>query len=199
MVVGLTGGIGSGKSTIASMFIALGVPVYDSDKEAKVLMQTSGILREQISNVFGRGAYKGRLLNRKLISQRVFNDKSLLLRLNAIVHPAVRQHFSEWAASQTHAYIIQETALIFENDMQSNYDSIILVTAPKKVRMQRVMVRDAVSEDAVLARMKNQWNHSNMTGQADFVIENTNLADTEKKVFEIHRQLMVASDGKSKN
>ena len=132
MVVGLTGGIGSGKSTVGKLFKELGMPVYDSDKEAKKLMRSSKKIRKAIKALLGDEAYKDKKLNKGYIAKKIFDDKSLLLKLNSIVHPKVRTHFSKWVEKQQSKYVIQETAIIFENSMQGFYDKIILVTATGK-------------------------------------------------------------------
>ncbi len=131
MLVGLTGGIGSGKTTVAQFFMALGVPVYNSDTEAKRLMETSEELKSAIKGILGEEAYDEQRLNKTHISQLVFNDRKLLNKLNGIVHPAVRTDFSTWAEQQKAPYVIQETALIFEIGSADFYDKIILVTAPE--------------------------------------------------------------------
>ncbi len=190
MIVGLTGGIGSGKSTVANMFRELGVPVYNSDVEAKRLMLESAEVRNAVVDLFGPEAYQGTTLNRNLIAEKVFNDKALLSQLNAIVHPAVREDFSKWAKHQDHPYLIQETALIFENDMTQNYDMILLVTAPKDVRIQRVMQRDGVVAGDVLSRMSNQLPDDIKRDRADLVIENLDLNTTSENVVAIHKQLI---------
>ena len=186
MVIGLTGGIGSGKSTVANMFRELGVPVYDSDREAKQLMISSGEIKKSIIALLGKKAYSEGDLNRSYIADKVFKDPDLLHELNAIVHPEVRSHFLEWVANQTSNYVIQETALIFENEAQDNYDQVLLITAPVELRLQRVMDRDGVSKQEVLDRMGNQMDESNKKEMADFYIENINLDITKKEVEKLH-------------
>ena len=190
MIVGLTGGIGSGKSTVAKFFKKLGVPVYDSDIEAKRLMVESEELREEIIKLFGKEAYDDRKLNKTHISEIVFGDRKLLNRLNRIVHPSVRKHFSQWAAQQSSPYVIQETALIFENNIQHNYDAVILVTAPESVRIQRVIDRDDILESDVRSRIKNQLPDNDKAALADYVIENLDLEQTKETVDHIHKQLL---------
>lgn len=191
MIVGLTGGIGSGKSTVAKMFRKLGVPVYDSDHEAKVLMVTSPKVRDGLIKLFGEEIYDDEgNLNRKFIADKVFKDAALLQKLNAIVHPAVREHFLEWAAGQSTPYVIQETALIFENNAQDKYDQTILVTAPMEVRAHRVMARDGVDREAVLDRMRNQMTDDEKTDLAHFRIENIDLKSTKNKVKQLHAKLL---------
>ncbi|NAS13391.1 dephospho-CoA kinase [Poritiphilus flavus] len=193
MIIGLTGGIGSGKTTVSKIFRSLGVPVYDSDKEAKELMVASEEVVKAIKALFGSEAYKGKKLNKNYIAERVFNDKELLGQLNAIVHPAVKKHFLSWAKKQNAAYVIQEAAILFENGSYVNYDKMILVTAPKKERIRRIMARDGSTEDQILARMKNQWSDRKKRGLADFVIENKSLEKTKSAVAKIHAELAKTS------
>jgi len=189
MLVGLTGGIGSGKSTVAQIFRDLGVPVYDSDKEAKSLMVNSPELKSAIIDLLGDNAYTGKTLNRSYIAELVFKDAGLLQKLNKIVHPAVRQHFLKWANEQSAPYVIQETALIFENGVQDNYSATILVTAPLEMRLKRVMERDGVGKQVVLERMKNQMDDNQKIDLAQFCIENIDLEATKEKVRGLHAKL----------
>lgn len=192
-IVGLTGGIGSGKSTIAQMFKDLGVPVYDSDLEAKRLMSTSDELRGKIRGLLGDGAYEGNLLNRVYIAEKVFKDPKLLEQLNGIVHPAVRNHFLDWSLKYDEPYVIQETALIFENQSQDQYDYIVLVTAPFDLRLQRVMERDGATQKQVMERMKNQMEDAQKVDLAHFCIVNVDLETTKSKVQELHAKLVALS------
>ena len=189
-IIGLTGGIGSGKTTVGRMFQELGVPVYDSDKEAKLLMQNSQEIRDGLVALFGNNAIVGDQVNREFISNRVFTDKDLLQQLNGLVHPAIRSHFLSWQRKQTFPYVIQEAAVIFENSSYPNYDKIILVTAPKEVRLKRVQARDGSTRKKVLDRMKNQWPDSQKRKLSNFIIHNTNLEKTRIKVGQIHRTIL---------
>lgn len=190
MIVGLTGGIGSGKSTVGKMFKKLGVPVYNSDKQAKKLMNSSKKIRKKIIALLGEGAYKDEKLNRAYIAEQVFKNKELLIGLNSIVHPAVRKHFIKWADKQKYSYVIQETALLFENDANDNYDKVILVTAPKQNRIDRVVKRDGTTENSVLARIKNQLPDDLKIKKSDFVIENVELGKTWENVLEVNNALL---------
>jgi dephospho-CoA kinase len=190
MIVGLTGGIGSGKSTIAQLFKELGVPVYDSDKEAKLLMNTSATLRKSIETLLGKKAYRENTLNREYISNKVFKDDELLSKLNEIVHPEVKKHFKAWCVKQNSKYVVQESALIFENKSEGNYDKVILVTAPVSVRIARVISRDSVPESAVLQRIDNQLSDDEKLNLADYVIDNIDLAKTTESIKSIHDQLL---------
>ena len=189
--VGLTGGIGSGKTTVGKMFAELGVPVYNSDDQAKQLMETSPQVKKGLKTLFGEAAYTDESLNKTFISEQVFNDKSLLKKLNSIVHPAVRIHFLEWAERHTTAYVIQEAAIIFEIGSQDFYDKIILVTAPENIRIDRILKRNTEnSPETIKARMQNQWEDARKIDASDYVIENLDLKTTERQVLSIHRKLL---------
>ncbi len=193
IIVGLTGGIGSGKTTVSNIFKSLGVPVYDSDREARMLMETSEEVIQAVKGLFGSHAYRGKKLNKNYIAERVFNDKELLGQLNEIVHPAVKKHFLSWAESQNADYVIQEAAILFENGSYVNYDKMILVTAPRKERIRRIIARDGSTEDQILARMRNQWSDRKKRALADFVIENITLEKTKSTVSKIHSELAKTS------
>ncbi|WP_298503273.1 dephospho-CoA kinase [uncultured Maribacter sp.] len=190
IIVGLTGGIGSGKTTVGKLFQTLGVPVYNSDQQAKELMQNSKHLIKKIKSLLGEESYVDKRLNRSFIAQKVFRDKELLHKLNAIVHPAVREDFLLWVSNQKHAYVIQETALLFENKAEKLYDKIILVTAPEEIRVERVLVRDKNTREAILARIHNQLSDSVKIPKADFIIENIKLEETKEKVESLNRSLL---------
>jgi dephospho-CoA kinase len=190
MIVGLTGGIGSGKSTVAKMFKKLGVPVYDSDKEAKLLMNTSRTVREAIVDLLGEESYLKNRLNREYIAEKVFKDQVLLEKLNKIVHPEVKKHFKAWCVKQNYEYVVQESALIFENKSQENYDKVVLVTAPLSVRINRVIKRDNVSESSVLIRISNQLTDAEKLNLADYTVENIDLEATAESIKNIHDQLL---------
>lgn len=189
-VVGLTGGIGSGKSTVAKMFLELGVPVYNSDERAKKLMNTSAEIKNKIVAFLGKESYHEEKLNRAYIAKKVFNDTTLLAQLNAIVHPVVREDFLKWTGEQEHCYVIQETALLFENNAQHLYDSIILVTAPKEERISRVVSRDNGTREQVIARMNNQMDDEEKLNLSDFVIENIDIERTRSIVLQVHAAII---------
>lgn len=190
-VVGLTGGIGSGKSTVAKMFEALGVPVYYADYEAKKLMNTSLTIKNKLLESFGAETYISEKLNRKFLANLVFNNKEKLAQLNAIVHPEVNKHFKDWVKKQTSKYVIQENAIIFENDKQGDFDAIITVTAPLEVKINRVMARDSITKENVLARMNNQWNDEDKILHSHYVIHNIDLEQSKLQVNQIHSEIML--------
>ncbi|MGI9547957.1 MAG: dephospho-CoA kinase [Flavobacteriaceae bacterium] len=193
ITIGLTGGIGSGKTTVANMFEKLGVPVYNSDERAKELMTTSKELISAIKVLLGEKAYEKDALNKEYIAQRVFSNKDLLSRLNEIVHPAVREDFKSWAKAQDTAYVIQEAAVLFENGAYEHFDQMILVTAPKRIRLERILHRDKDSEENILARMNHQWEDERKLPLTHYVIENIELSKTKSEVAKIHQKLTVLS------
>jgi dephospho-CoA kinase len=188
--VGLTGGIGSGKTTVAQMFKDLGVPVYNSDDAGKRLMAQNNKVKTAIVKLLGAKAYTGQELNTKYIAEKVFNDAELLQKLNKIVHPAVKNDFNSWVKDQNTPYVIQEAAILFENGSYTFFDDMILVQAPKKIRIARVKERDNVSEKDILERMQHQWSYSKKKKLADYVILNNKLSDTVLQVNKVHDQLI---------
>ena len=187
--IGLTGGIGSGKTTIAKMFEELGVPVYYSDDEAKKLMNTSPKIKEGVIQLFGKESFINNELNRAFIANIVFKDKGMLNKLNALVHPEVEKHFDNWAKNQHSKYVIQENAIIFESESESRFDKIITVTAPNEVKIERVQKRDHVSKEKVLERMQNQLDDKYKIGNSYFVINNLDLEESKREVEKIHNLL----------
>lgn len=171
--IGVTGGIGSGKTTVCDIFKLLGIPVYNADIRAKYLMNTDGNLKSKIESIFGKNSYlKNGELNRKHIAEIAFNDKSKLLKLNSAVHPEVKKDFENWVNSQSSAYIIKETALLFETGSYKDLDYTILVSAPIDIRIARVMARDNTDKESVLARINNQMAEKEKSQMSDFIIKN---------------------------
>ncbi len=185
-VVGLTGGIGSGKSTIARLFAALGIAVYDSDTEAKKLINASAEIKKRIVEVFGAEAYAEGGYNRAYMADIVFRNPDKLAVLNSIVHPVLADYFNQWVALQTSPYVIKEAAILFESGSYKNCDFIITVTAPETLRISRCMSRDGSTEAQVRARMAQQWTDAQRIDLSDAVIENINLEETEKRVRELN-------------
>ncbi|WP_025664005.1 dephospho-CoA kinase [Aquimarina megaterium] len=188
-VVGLTGGIGSGKSTVAKMFEQLGVAVYIADIEAKRLMNEDALVKKQIIDLLGNDSYINEELNRSYIANVVFNDSSKLLQLNAIVHPAVANHFDCWKSKQKGNYVVKEAAILFENEGHKQCDYTILVSAPIETRIERVLKRDKTTREDILSRMNNQWEDARKIPLADFVIYNKNIEDTENQVHKVHGEI----------
>ena len=189
-IIGLTGGIGSGKSTIAKLFQALGVPVYIADSEAKKILASSKDVRKKIVLLLGAQSYTKEMPNRAYIAQKVFNDPLLLDGLNAIVHPEVTASFNRWVQKQDAPYCVKEAAILFENGGFTHCDATILVTAPREVRVQRVLSRDTITLADVNARMENQWEDQKKIPLANYVIENIDLTSTKIQVQNIHKKLL---------
>jgi dephospho-CoA kinase len=188
--IGLTGGIGSGKSTVAKVFETIGIPVYYADDAAKRLMSEDAQLREQIIALFGPEAYINNLPDRKYIAKLVFNNKEKLQQLNAVVHPATIRDGEEWMKRQTTPYAIKEAALIFESGTQSQLDYVIGVSAPAALRIHRAMKRDHVSREEILSRMNKQIQEIIKMRLCDFIIYNDEQQLVIPQVLDLHKKLM---------
>lgn len=190
--VGLTGGIGSGKSTIAAIFETLGVPVSYADLEAKRLMNEDAGLREAITLAFGAGAYSDGTLNRKYLAERVFSDPEKLRLLNSLVHPVTIRDGERWMQElgDRFPYAIREAALIFETRTAGHLDFVIGVSAPTELRIQRTIQRDRVTREDVLLRMRNQIDEDIKMHLCDVIVVNDERTAVIPQVLEIHRQLL---------
>ena len=178
--IGLTGGIGSGKSTVASIFKQLGVSIYFSDTRAKFLMASDSKVIAKIVDSFGSESYVNGQLNKTYISKKVFSDSRALKTLNSIVHPAVKNDFNLWCTTQNGPYIIKEAAILFESKSNIGLDKVILVSSPKDLKLSRVLKRDQTDKKSVLERMDAQWKDSEKRLLADYEIRN----DEEKSLIE---------------
>lgn len=184
-IIGLTGGIGSGKTTVATIFKAHGLPVYIADEAGKEVMKDPSILLA-IQKAFGQTVFENGVLDRKKLASLVFSDKDKLQQLNAIVHPAVARHFASWLENhQNFDYVIYESAILFESGGDTKCHAVITVVASESVRIQRVMQRDAASKEQILQRMKAQWTDEQRLEKSQFVINNDSLVNTEKQVVKI--------------
>lgn len=190
MIVGLTGGIGSGKTTIAKVFEGFGIPVFLSDNQAHKIVESDKQVIGQIKALFGEVAYTQGKYNRKYIAEIVFKDKGLLSKLNAIVHPAVARHFQDWKANQKAPYVLIESAILFESGLYRHCDSIITIEAPEQERIERVIQREGCTREWVESRIKNQWSDSQRRALSDFIILNKNISEATLKAKEIHHNLM---------
>ena len=188
--VGLTGGIGSGKSTVAAIFETLGIPVYYADKEAKRLMTEDANLIQSIKDLLGEESYIKGNLNRAYISSVVFNNPQKLELLNQLIHPLTIADSLNWMLQQKSPYAIKEAALIFESNSESQLDIIIGVTSPETLRIQRVMSRDHIDETAVRQRMSKQMNEEEKIKRCDFVIINDESILLTPQVIRIHETLI---------
>lgn len=189
MIVGLTGGIGSGKSTVAAMFSELGIPVYVTDDEAKKIMLLPHV-QKLVTDLLGQETIKNGIPDRPLIAQKVFSNRDLLAKLNQIIHPEVQKHFLLWHLQQKAPYIIKEAAILFESGGNKQCKFVITVTAPLDTKIKRVMLRDGATREMIEARMKNQWPDEEKIKLSDFTIQNVNIASTRLQVNEIHEILL---------
>lgn len=192
MVVGVTGGIGSGKSLVGSVFSSLGIPLFHSDQEGRRLLREDESVKSKVLALFGEDVKDAEgKLDRAKIAARVFNHPMQLEALNNIIHPAVQQSFTEWVRlHQEVPYVIKETAILFESGTQATCDKIIVVVAPLEIRIQRVMERDRLSREQVRERVQHQWSDEERIKNADFVIHNDGNTLIIPQVIEIHNQLL---------
>ena len=188
--VGLTGGIGSGKSTVAAIFETLGIPVYYADKEAKRLMIEDDSLIQSIKKLLGGESYINGILNREYIAAIVFNDSKKLEQLNQLIHPLTVADSLKWMSQQTTPYSIKEAALIFESNSESHLDVIIGVSAPESLRIKRVMDRDKIDEASVIKRMSRQMSETEKIKRCDFVIHNDESNLLTPQVIRTHETLV---------
>ena len=191
--VGITGGIGSGKTTVARIFEVLKIPVYYADDAAKRIMNEDELLRRNIIQEFGEQSYSQGTLNREYLASIVFKDRQKLTTLNALVHPATIRNSNAWMKCQTSMYAIREAALIFESGVQDQLDYVIGVSAPVEVRIRRAMIRDKLSREQVTERMDRQINETIKMRLCDFVIVNDGQRSVIPQVLELHNELTAVS------
>jgi dephospho-CoA kinase len=191
-MIGLTGGIGSGKSVVAKIFATLGIPVFNADDEAKRIMQTSPEIKTKLIEQFGMDIYNESGLDKEKLASIVFDDPFQLQLLNAIVHPVTIQAAKDWAAKQTSPYVIKEAALIFESGAADGLLKVIGVTAPLSLRTHRVMQRDGITKEQVDARMRNQISDTIKMRLCDYVIENNNQQMVLPQVLDIDKAIRAA-------
>lgn len=190
MQIGITGGIGSGKSFVCNIFKHLGVPVYDADSRAKYLMNTDADLKQQLINTFGPETYNASGLNRSYLANQVFNNSDKVKALNALVHPAVGKDYAVWVSQQNQAqYVLKEAALMFESGSAKLLDKVIYVHAPEALRISRVMVRDPQrTEESIKAIMSKQLSAGELKAKADFIIENDEKQMLLPQIIALHQQ-----------
>ena len=185
--VGITGGIGSGKSTVCRLFEQNGIAVYDSDARAKALMAEDATLREQLVEAFGAECYNEQGLNRTYLAGRVFGDEAELQRLNGIVHPAVKEDFRRWADVQRGAYVVLESAILFESGFDTEVNTTLAVMAPMEERLRRTVERDGVDREAVRRRMEHQLSDDELHARAARTIVNLRMDYLESDVEQLHK------------
>jgi len=189
VIVGITGGIGSGKSVISKLLVAMGYSVYDSDAEAKKIMQSDLSVIKALELEFGENTYLNNQLNKQHLAGEVFGHPERLRALNAIVHPAVKRHFGAWAKRQSGSLVFLETAILFESGFNSETHKVILVTAPLDIRIERVVRRDQCTQEQVMQRIAQQWTEEAKALKSDFIIVNDGqhslIKQTEKIISEL--------------
>ncbi len=191
MIIGLTGGIGSGKSTIANIFQFLNIPVYEADSASKKLIDEDSLLQSELVKLLGADIIEEQRINRPLMAQRIFGDKEILAQTNALIHPAVARDFAKWHRGHLGvAYIIREAAILFESGSYQDCNKVIVVTAPKEMRVSRVMERNSITREEVLQRMSNQWSDEKKLSRADYVIYNDHKQSVIKQVLTIHEDII---------
>lgn len=197
--VGLTGGIGSGKSTVASLFQELEIPIYNADLVAKEFLKTKDV-QHALVDFFGKDIIRGNQVNKPRLASIIFNDKEALYKVNNLIHPLVRQGFRDWSEKFiSQSYVMIEVAILFENGFDTLVDKSIVVTAPLEQRLTRTIKRDASNEEAVKSRMNNQWNQEKLISLADFVIDNADNRLLIPQVLEIDQKIKAGAIGKVKD
>ncbi len=192
-IIGLTGGIGSGKSTVAREFLALGIPVYFADVEAKKLLDETQV-QQQLKAVFGEEIFDQAAVNKAKLAAIVFTDSSKLQQLNAIIHPAVQVHFTQWLSLHSNQpLVVKEAAILFESGSVAQCDYVVSVQAPEVDRVARVMARDQVSEAQVLSRIQHQWTDEQRAKKSDFIINNLSQETLKNQVIAILHAIQITN------
>jgi dephospho-CoA kinase len=189
IILGLTGGIGSGKTYVANIFENKGVPVYNSDIRAKILMNTNDIIKKELVQKFGQDVFIDNVLNRSMISDRIFSDKSLIDWINDLVHPIVKLDFEEWLLQQKASIVIKEAAILIESGAYKQCDEIVLVTAPNEVRIERIKRRDNMTLEQIKKRMSNQMTDSERVKYADYIIVNDGIKIVNTQIDKIIKKI----------
>jgi dephospho-CoA kinase len=187
--IGITGGIGAGKSLVAEIIKAMGYPVYNSDERAKELTDSNPKIKEGLIHLFGEEIYQNGTLNKFALAQAIFSDESLREKVNALIHPIVREDFNLWALAQNNSLVFNESAILFETGSFKNFDAIILVYAPKELRIKRIMKRDNCSENEVLKKMNSQFSDEEKYQLTEFRVLNDEqtplLVQVEKIILNV--------------
>ena len=184
--IGLTGGIGCGKTTVANIFKQLGIPIYSSDNRAKDLLLNNHFLRESLISLFGDKVIIDGILNTSYIASKVFSNPKELIKLNALVHPFVQKDFDAWSASQNSDYVLKESAILIETGADKFLDKIILVVSPEDLKFSRVMLRDQITKEDVLLRMNKQWTDNQKRINADYIIYNDEKTSLINQILNLH-------------
>ncbi|MBL1281174.1 MAG: dephospho-CoA kinase [Fluviicola sp.] len=188
--IGITGGIGSGKSLVSKILQSMNFPVFNSDLEARKILTENAAIREELILLFGEEVYTNKELNKGFLANIIFNDEVALTKINTIVHPQVRQAFREFAKVQSSKLVFNEAAIIFESGGHQQLDKTILISAPEALRLERVMKRDNSTKEQVLARMNKQWSDEKKRALADFEIVNDGQEPLVNQIEEVLMQLV---------
>ena len=188
--IGITGGIGSGKTYVSSVFQSLGIPIFNADIQAKKLMTSSGKLMKLVKEEFGNDIYKDSDLNKEKLASIVFNDKSKLEKLNSLVHPIVKKEFNNWCKKQISPYVIKEAAILFESNSHVGLDAVICVSAPLELRIERLLKRDNYSEMEINQRIENQISQEEKEKLSDYIIVNDERNLLLPQIIKIHEKLI---------
>jgi len=189
--LGVTGGIGSGKSTVCRTFSVLGIPVFSADNEARKIMDADESLKAKLTDITGENIYVSGKLDRQKMASIIFNDTVLLNRVNELVHPLVLRNFERWCNKQSSDYVIFEVAILFESGAEKHVDKVLAVVAPLEERVQRVVDRNNMSRQQVLERVDNQAGEDELVSRSDYVINNTNDRMILPEILKIHEQILL--------
>lgn len=188
--IGITGGIGSGKTYVASVFQSLGIPIFNTDIQAKKIMTSSGKLIKLVKEEFGNDIYKDSDLNKEKLASIVFSNSDKLQKLNSLVHPIVKEELNNWCKKQTSPYVIKEAAILFESNSHIGLDAVICVSAPLDLRMKRLLNRDDYSEKEIKKRIENQISQEEKEKLSDYIIVNDEKELLLPKIIKIHKELL---------
>lgn len=188
--LGVTGGIGSGKTSVCRVFNVLGIPVFSADQEAREIMENEGGIIRRINTITGKNLYRDGSLNRKELATLIFNNNVLLEKVNALVHPVVVDHFNKWEKEQSSPYVIMEAAILFESGASKYMDRIATIIAPKEERVERVVQRSGLTKEQVLERMRNQLNDDERIKRSDYVINNSENDMIIPSILKIHELIL---------
>ena len=187
--IGLTGGIGSGKSTVSKIFKLFGIPIYNSDEISKKILLNNKIIQEKITHVLGEGIIQNDKVNTTKISEIIFQDKKKLDAINIILHSEVKKDFNHWLVKQKANYIIKESAIIFESKIESTFDKIILVKSNENTRIKRIMERDNKNKNLILSIIKNQYSNTFLSKKADYIINNDSNDFLIPQIIKLHEKI----------
>jgi len=188
--LGITGGIGSGKTSVCRVFDVLRIPVFSADREAQGIMENDNEIIRQINSIAGKDLYKNGNLDRMDLAKIIFNDKSLLAKMNSLIHPAVFNRFTKWVLLQTAPYVIMEAAILFESGAGKYVDSVATVIAPVEQRVRRVIHRNKLSREQVLDRMRNQMDDETRMKLSDYIIYNSENDMIIPTILKIHNEIL---------